>query len=48
VPGVLLSNRRVIAERPSLRDVTVTILGLFGVGAGEGMKGSPVLSSPPS
>src|ERR1039457_4211949 len=42
VPGVLLSNRAVRAERPSLRDVTVTILGMFGVGAGEGMKGRSV------
>jgi predicted AlkP superfamily phosphohydrolase/phosphomutase len=42
VPGVLLSNRAIRAERPSLRDVTVTILGIFGVGAGEGMKGKSV------
>jgi predicted AlkP superfamily phosphohydrolase/phosphomutase len=42
VPGVLLSNRGLRAERPSLRDVTVTILGMFGVGPGEGMKGKSV------
>ncbi len=42
VPGVLLSNRAVRAERPSLRDVTVTILRIFGVGAGEGMGGKSV------
>jgi len=42
VPGVLLSNRAARAERPSLGDVTVTILGMFGVGAGEGMKGKTV------
>jgi predicted AlkP superfamily phosphohydrolase/phosphomutase len=37
VPGVLLSNRTLRAERPSLRDLPVTILGMFGVGPGEGM-----------
>lgn len=42
VPGVLLSNRTLRAERPSLRDLTVTILGMFGVGPGEGMKGKSV------
>jgi predicted AlkP superfamily phosphohydrolase/phosphomutase len=42
VPGVLLSNRTLRAERPSLRDLTVTILGVFGVGAGEGMRGKSV------
>jgi len=42
VPGVLLSNRALRAERPSLKDVTVSILGLFGVGAGEGMRGKSV------
>jgi len=42
VPGVLLSNRLVRAERPSLRDVTVTILEMFGVGAGAGMRGQTV------
>jgi len=34
-----LSNRALRAERPSLRDLPVTILGMFGVGAGEGMRG---------
>jgi predicted AlkP superfamily phosphohydrolase/phosphomutase len=42
VPGVLLSNRALRAERPSLRDLTVSILGMFGVGAGEGMGGKIV------
>ena len=42
VPGVLLSNRTLRAERPSLRDLTVTILGMFGVQAGEGMKGATI------
>ncbi len=30
VPGVLLSNRTLRAANPGLKDVTVTILGLFG------------------
>ena len=42
VPGVLLSNRLVRVERPSLRDVTVTILEMFGVGAGAGRRGQTV------
>ncbi len=42
VPGVLLSNRTLRAERPSLKDVTVTVLGAFGVGAGPGMTGRNV------
>jgi predicted AlkP superfamily phosphohydrolase/phosphomutase len=42
VPGVLLSNRTLRADRPSLNDVTVTILELFGVGPGAGMGGKSV------
>lgn len=42
VPGVLLSNRVLRAERPSLRDIPVTILGMFGVRPGDGMKGRTV------
>jgi predicted AlkP superfamily phosphohydrolase/phosphomutase len=42
VPGVLVSNRALRAARPSLKDVTVSILGIFGLGAGEGMHGKNV------
>ena len=42
VPGVLLSNRPLRAQHPSLKDVTVTILELFGVGPGGGMCGRSV------
>ncbi|MGO4881049.1 MAG: alkaline phosphatase family protein [Bryobacteraceae bacterium] len=42
VPGVLLSNRKLRVERPELRDLPVTILGEFGVGAGSGMEGRKV------
>ena len=42
VPGVLLSNRALRAARPSLSDLPVTILGMFGVKPGAGMKGKTV------
>jgi len=42
VPGVLLSNRALGAATPGLKDVTVTILGLFGAGPGRGMSGRSV------
>ncbi len=42
VPGVLVSNRAPRAASPSLKDVTVSILGIFGLGAGEGMQGKSV------
>jgi predicted AlkP superfamily phosphohydrolase/phosphomutase len=42
VPGVLLSNRTLRAERPSLKDLTVTILAMFEVGADSGMMGKSV------
>ncbi|MFN7995027.1 MAG: alkaline phosphatase family protein [Bryobacteraceae bacterium] len=43
VPGVLFSNRRIRADTPVLKDITVTILGLFGAGPGAGMHGKSVL-----
>ena len=42
VPGVLFSNRLIRAQTPSLKDVTVTILKLFGVPEGDRMSGSTV------
>ena len=42
VPGVLLSNRALRAGSPGLKDLTVTILGLFGAGPGAGMSGRSV------
>jgi hypothetical protein len=47
VPGVLLSNRALRAAdpalaEPGLKDLTVTILGLFGAGPGAGMSGRSV------
>jgi predicted AlkP superfamily phosphohydrolase/phosphomutase len=42
VPGVLLSNRALRGGSPELKDVTVAILGLFGVGPGAGMSGRSI------
>ena len=42
VPGVLLSNRALRAADPALKDLTVTILGLFGAAPGAGMSGRSV------
>ena len=42
VPGVLLSNRTLRAGSPELKDLTVTILRLFGADPGTGMSGRSV------
>ncbi len=42
VPGVLLSNRTLHAATPGLKDITVTILSLFGANPGAGMTGRSV------
>jgi predicted AlkP superfamily phosphohydrolase/phosphomutase len=42
VPGVLLSNRTLYATNPGLKDITVTILSLFGANPGTGMTGKSV------
>ena len=39
VPGVLLSNRKITADKPKLTDVPVTILSEFGLEPGENMLG---------
>jgi predicted AlkP superfamily phosphohydrolase/phosphomutase len=39
VPGVLLSNRKIQIANPELKDLTVTLLNLFGAQAGPGMNG---------
>jgi hypothetical protein len=31
VPGILLTNQRIILDRPALSDLTVTVLDEFGV-----------------
>ncbi len=43
VPGVLFSTHKVTAEDPQLKDVTVSILRLFGVGPAPGMSGRDIL-----
>jgi predicted AlkP superfamily phosphohydrolase/phosphomutase len=42
VPGVLLSNRTIRAETPALKDITVTILKLFGAAPAAGMNGRSI------
>ena len=39
VPGVLLSNREIQLEDPELKDLTTTVLSLFGSRADPGMNG---------
>jgi arylsulfatase A-like enzyme len=46
VPGVLLANRRVVAERPGLVDMAPTILEAFGIDAPGVMDGRNVFESP--
>ncbi len=43
VPGVLFSSRKLSAENPRLKDVTVSILQMFGIAAAPGMSGRNVL-----
>jgi predicted AlkP superfamily phosphohydrolase/phosphomutase len=42
VPGVLFSNRKLLHDKAELKDLTVSILGLFGVSPGAGMTGKVV------
>ncbi|HEX4231797.1 MAG TPA: alkaline phosphatase family protein [Bryobacteraceae bacterium] len=42
VPGVLLTNRKVIETHPWLGDITVTLLDQFGIAPGPGMRGRPL------
>ena len=42
VPGVLLSNRKIAAEKPALTDIAPTILGEFGIAKAQGMIGQSV------
>ena len=44
VPGVLLSNKKIEAERPALYDLAPTILAEFGIPKGEGMVGNSVFA----
>ena len=42
VPGVLLSNRQLRAEQPALKDITVSIMRLFGVEPAADLHGKTV------
>lgn len=43
LPGILLTNRPLIASEPSLYDVTATLLASFGIPIPPEMKGRPLL-----
>jgi hypothetical protein len=43
VPGVFLSNRRILRDSPDLVDVTATIFKQFGVTPSEKIKGQPII-----
>ena len=45
VPGILLSNRRIVVDDPALTDIGPTVLRLFGLPIPPDMKGRPVLVS---
>ena len=44
VPGILVTNRRVVVDDPALTDVAPTILGEFGVETPSQMTGRPLFS----
>lgn len=46
VPGVLLSNRKILAGHPSLTDIAPTILAQFGIARPAEMKGRSVFQAP--
>ena len=46
VPGVLLSNKKIAAESPELRDVAPTILAEFQVARPENMEGRSLFGAP--
>jgi len=48
VPGVLLSNRQIVAEAPALTDIAPTILTEFGIAKGAGMMGHSVFEPAPA
>jgi predicted AlkP superfamily phosphohydrolase/phosphomutase len=43
VPGILLSNKKIVSENPALYDMAPTILAVFGIPKQKGMIGSNVL-----
>jgi hypothetical protein len=42
VPGVLFTTRKIRVRDPGLKDLPVSLLGLFGVAPGAGMTGRSV------
>lgn len=44
VPGILLANRPIVVDDPSLSDIGPTILSVYGIATPPGMTGRPVLA----
>jgi predicted AlkP superfamily phosphohydrolase/phosphomutase len=45
VPGVLLSNRKIVVDAPALTDITPTILSEYGIAKRKDMKGQSVFQT---
>ena len=45
VPGILLANKKITAERPALSDLAPTVLAEFGIAKQDGMIGQRVVSN---
>jgi predicted AlkP superfamily phosphohydrolase/phosphomutase len=45
VPGIMVSNRRIVIDDPELTDLAPTILGLFQLPRPAGLEGRPLLAS---
>src|SRR6185295_15233468 len=43
VPGILVTNRRIKSQTPTLADLSVSILQEYGVAPGKGMMGKDIL-----
>jgi predicted AlkP superfamily phosphohydrolase/phosphomutase len=43
VPGVLFTNRRINTATPNIKDISATVLKLFGVEIPSHMKGRPLM-----
>jgi predicted AlkP superfamily phosphohydrolase/phosphomutase len=48
VPGIFFSNRAIRGQRPDIRDIAPTVLALFGVNVPRYMRGSQLMTQPPT
>ncbi len=44
VPGIFFANRKINTKAPDIKDISATVLGLFGVEIPSHMKGRPLMS----